>query len=135
MRKKKGVSRNLQKNPKMSEIQKLQDLSPKKKRGALLWLVDLAAAVSSDKPSEALQWWALSCLLHWYKTSSCCSIVMSLFLIFGTIHVMLTAADICYQLCKAGGRVTCGNFLSVHTMVAQFCIHLKFPSHTLLVLI
>lgn len=45
-------------------------------------------------------------------------------------------ADICYQLCKAGGRVTYGNFLSVHTMMmTQFCIHLKFPARTLLILI
>jgi len=40
MRKKKGVSRNLQKNPKMIEICRLQDQSPKIKGGASLYLVD-----------------------------------------------------------------------------------------------
>jgi hypothetical protein len=78
MRKKKGVNRNLQKNPNMSEIWKSLHLSLKKRGGALLWLVDLAAAVSFDTPSEAVQWWALSCLLNWYRSSSCCHFYSSM---------------------------------------------------------
>lgn len=40
----------------------------------------------------------------------------------------MTTARICYQLYKAGGMVHDGSFLSVHTVMLQFCTHLRISS-------
>jgi hypothetical protein len=40
----------------------------------------------------------------------------------------VTTARICYRLYKAGGMVPDGSFLSVHTIMLQFCTHLRLSS-------
>jgi hypothetical protein len=109
----------------MSEMWRSQDQSPNRER-LCYTMFDLATSISFVKPPEALQAWVHTCLLHWCKANLLCGFVVSLFLcISGTIYYMWQLPEFATNFIRQGVWWLMVVFLSVCTIMLQFCTHLR----------